>query len=181
MDMHIKDLSANLQMKPEGLREKARETTAQVVAQHRDKPIHTQQTSGIRLEANESGVSTISEEAVSTLAPHYEKQPGVTRMLEALREYVNEKLGASTQAARAQAQTADSGGQGRALQSGHSEEPLQIRPNGELDQAGGLIGRDRNRADSPPHVWLDRRDQDTEKVAREFQDEARRRPQIAAG
>ncbi len=176
MAMHIQDLSVGLHMKPEALREKARETTAQVVTRHQDKPVHTQHSAGIRLEAAESDVSALSEEAVSTLAPHYEKSGGVNKMLEALREYVNEKLSSSTQAASTQAEVANSNEQGAALPMGHSEEPLKIRPNGDLDPTGGLLERDRLRADSPAHVWFDRPGQDTEKVARRFQEEANRRP-----
>jgi len=176
MDMRILDLSQAIQQQPAALHKEAREATSYIVTQHQAKPVHTQHSAGIRLEATESDVSALSEEALSTVASRHEKDGGVTKMIQALSVYVNERLSARTQAANTQAEVANSNGEGAALPKGHSEGPLKIRPNGEPDRPSELIERDRSRADSPAHVWFDRPGQDTEKVARRFQEEANRRP-----
>lgn len=179
MTINVRDLALALQVTPKALQKDAREATACVVTQHQAKPVHTQHSAGIRLEATETDVSALSEEAVSTLAPRYLQDKGgkeFKEMIDELRVYVNDRLSASTDAANTQAEVAKSNEEGAALPPSHSEEPLKIRPNGEVHRTGELLERDRSQADSPAHVWFDRPGQDTEKVARRFQEEANRRP-----
>ena len=176
MQINVHDLALSLQIKPEAIHKEAREVTSYVVTQHKTMPVHTQHSAGVRLEATESDVSALSEEAVSTLAPRYEKEKGTNGIIEALRVYVNERLSASTQAANTQAEVTNLNEEGAAPPPPHSEEPLKIRPNGEPDRAGELMERDRSRADSPAPVWFDQPGQGTEKVARRFQEEANRQP-----
>jgi len=176
MEIHAHTLPLDSLINPEALHKDAREATQYVIIQHQAKPVHTQHSAGVRLEATETDVSALSQEAVSTLAPHHGKDNGVNGMIDALRVYVSERLSASTEAANTQAEVANSNEEGAAPPPTHSEEPLKIRPNGELERTGELQERDQTRADSPAPVWFDRPGQDTEKVARRFQEEANRQP-----
>ncbi|MGI5845347.1 MAG: hypothetical protein ACOX9B_14390 [Candidatus Xenobium sp.] len=68
---------------------------------------------------------------------------------------------------------------GGTLRTNNWEQSVWVHPGGSLEQTGGLIERYRKLDDSPSHIWFDKRGQNTEQVARQFQEEAAEKPQAS--
>jgi hypothetical protein len=68
---------------------------------------------------------------------------------------------------------------GGTLRTNNWEQAIWVHPGGSLEKTGGLIESYRKLDDSPSHIWFDKRGQNTEQVARQFQEESGQKPQAS--